>query len=81
MLTVFHGSELLYIYPDVVSAIVGSGVELANPQLSEWMLDYWLSFATSLDPNDGKGSNRAKLRSTIDCLTDSGSSRTTMGAI
>jgi acetylcholinesterase len=26
--------------------------------LSEMMMDYWLSFATSLDLNDGKGSSR-----------------------
>ena len=27
-------------------------------QLSQTMIDYWVSFATSLDPNDGRGSER-----------------------
>ncbi|KAJ7889615.1 esterase 1 [Mycena leptocephala] len=49
-LGVAHLSELPYIYggitgPDKVA-------------LSVMMQDYWISFATSLDPNDGKGSTR-----------------------
>ncbi len=31
----------------------------ADWTLSERMLDYWISFATSLDPNDGLGHARS----------------------
>jgi acetylcholinesterase len=27
-------------------------------KLSQMMMDYWISFANTLDPNDGKGSIR-----------------------
>jgi hypothetical protein len=27
-------------------------------QLSTWMMDYWISFTVTLDPNDGKGLKR-----------------------
>lgn len=30
----------------------------AAQRLSTMMIDYWVSFATSLDPNDGRGSRR-----------------------
>ncbi|KIJ53053.1 hypothetical protein M422DRAFT_156034 [Sphaerobolus stellatus SS14] len=47
-----HGSEVLFVYgapsPPTAEAI----------GLSRTMIDYWVSFATSLDPNDGKGSAR-----------------------
>ncbi|KIJ46635.1 hypothetical protein M422DRAFT_778358 [Sphaerobolus stellatus SS14] len=47
-----HGSEVLFVYgapsPPTAEAI----------GLSRMMIDYWVSFATSLDPNDGKGSIR-----------------------
>ena len=49
---VFHGLEVLNLYP----GIIGGLEPTAN--LSMWMIDYWVSFATSLDPNDGKGSDR-----------------------
>ncbi|KAK7041835.1 hypothetical protein VNI00_009124 [Paramarasmius palmivorus] len=49
VLGVPHGLELLFVYggafPFGISAI----------KLSIAMMDYWLSFATSLNPNDGKG--------------------------
>ncbi|ETW83899.1 Esterase/lipase/thioesterase [Heterobasidion irregulare TC 32-1] len=56
-----HASELGYIY-GVISAsgdveevpIIGG----ALPPLSLAMMDYWLSFVDSLDPNDGLGSLR-----------------------
>ena len=52
--TVMHITEVLYLYPDLVA-----GVELSPTaqDLSTKMLDYWISFATSLDPNDGKGND------------------------
>ncbi|KAF5333757.1 hypothetical protein D9758_016575 [Tetrapyrgos nigripes] len=51
-LGVFHSSEVAYVY---------GGVENPTPSdatLSSNMMDYWISFATSLDPNDGKGLSR-----------------------
>ncbi|KAJ7920678.1 Carboxylesterase [Mycena leptocephala] len=50
-LGVAHLSELAYVYGDITIAANGTG----PGTLSEIMQDYWLSFATSLNPNDGKG--------------------------
>ncbi|TFY78808.1 hypothetical protein EWM64_g5204 [Hericium alpestre] len=49
-----HASELPYVFGGTPAGNPGA------PQLSEQMMDYWISFATSLDPNDGKGSERPK---------------------
>ncbi|KAI0068784.1 esterase 1 [Artomyces pyxidatus] len=49
---VTHGLELLYVY-GVVALTTGPPATL-----SLQMMDYWISFATSLDPNDGKGTPR-----------------------
>ncbi|KAI0284362.1 extracellular triacylglycerol lipase precursor [Russula aff. rugulosa BPL654] len=46
-LGVSHASELYYIFG-----------QSQTPRLSLAMLDYWISFAVSLTPNDGKGTNR-----------------------
>ncbi|KAJ3802306.1 esterase 1 [Lentinula aff. detonsa] len=49
---VFHSSELAFVYgapPNATASAIA---------LSTAMIDYWVSFATSLDPNDGKGSSR-----------------------
>jgi acetylcholinesterase len=51
-LGVSHGSEVLFVYgapPDPSDSAIA---------LSKTMIDYWVSFATSLDPNDGKGTIR-----------------------
>ncbi|KAF7342113.1 Carboxylic ester hydrolase [Mycena venus] len=53
-LGVAHLSELAYVYGDITVAANGTG----PGTLSEIMQDYWLSFATSLDPNDGMGAPR-----------------------
>ncbi|KAK0447147.1 extracellular triacylglycerol lipase precursor [Armillaria borealis] len=49
-----HGSEIPFIYGTLNSS--------AEPEssilLGEMMVDYWVSFATSLDPNDGLGISR-----------------------
>ncbi|KAJ7248178.1 esterase 1 [Mycena haematopus] len=50
-LGVAHLSEIPYVYGDITIAANGTG----PGTLSEIMQDYWLSFADSLDPNDGKG--------------------------
>ncbi|KAJ3886403.1 extracellular triacylglycerol lipase precursor [Lentinula edodes] len=51
-LGVSHGSEIVFVYgapPNPNASATG---------LSEAMIEYWVSFATSLDPNDGKGISR-----------------------
>ncbi|KAJ4475097.1 triacylglycerol lipase [Lentinula lateritia] len=51
-LGVSHGSEIVFVYgapPNANASATG---------LSEAMIEYWVSFATSLDPNDGKGISR-----------------------
>ncbi|KAJ6535180.1 esterase 1 [Mycena sp. CBHHK59/15] len=53
-LGVAHLSELPYVYGQITVAANGTG----PGTLSEIMQDYWISFATSLDPNDGKGTTR-----------------------
>ncbi|KAJ7662161.1 extracellular triacylglycerol lipase precursor [Mycena polygramma] len=57
-LGVAHLSELPYVYGDITIAANGTG----PGTLSEIMQDYWISFATSLNPNDGKGAKRMQFR-------------------
>ncbi|KAJ4485298.1 esterase 1 [Lentinula aciculospora] len=48
-LGVTHGTEIAFVYgapPNATASAIS---------LSTAMIDYWVSFATSLDPNDGKG--------------------------
>ncbi|KDR76954.1 hypothetical protein GALMADRAFT_420780 [Galerina marginata CBS 339.88] len=49
---VSHGSEVFFVY--------GAPPDTSAPalHLSSIMIDYWVSFATSLDPNDGHGNPR-----------------------
>ena len=49
---VFHSSELAYLFEDLAK----NGPSNAA-WLSRVMLDYWISFAVSLTPNDGMGTN------------------------
>ncbi|KAJ6622814.1 extracellular triacylglycerol lipase precursor [Mycena sp. CBHHK59/15] len=55
-LGVAHTDELPYVYGQITVAANGTG----PGTLSKMMQDYWISFATSLDPNDGKGTHRPK---------------------
>jgi len=59
---VFHSSELAYIFGFFGTAV--GNVSTASPpnvaHLSRVMRDYWISFAVSLTPNDGKGTSRPK---------------------
>ena len=52
LIKVKHGAELFFVYgaPPEQSA--------SAKNLSKIMIDYWVSFATSLDPNDGLGNPR-----------------------
>ncbi|KAJ7178115.1 esterase 1 [Mycena filopes] len=52
-LGVYHGSEVRFVY-GAVSPMASN----SDYKLSRVMLDYWLSFANSLDPNDGLGVSR-----------------------
>ncbi|KAK0205537.1 esterase 1 [Desarmillaria ectypa] len=53
-LGVSHGSEIPFVY-----GTLGSPNQSASANaLSVAIIDYWVSFATSLDPNDGRGSSR-----------------------
>lgn len=52
LMTVSHGSEVFFVY----GAPPDSSADALR--LSSLMIDYWVSFATSLDPNDGKGLQR-----------------------
>ncbi|KAF8152915.1 extracellular triacylglycerol lipase precursor [Crassisporium funariophilum] len=47
-----HGSEVPFVYG------APSDTSLSSIKLSAMMIDYWVSFATSLDPNDGRGNAR-----------------------
>jgi len=49
---VSHGSEVTYVYG------APSDQSASSLHLSSIMIDYWVSFATSLDPNDGRGNPR-----------------------
>jgi acetylcholinesterase len=52
-LGVTHTMELPYLFGDLAKKNVPSN----TAWLSRVMLDYWISFAVSLTPNDGKGTN------------------------
>ncbi|PBK63745.1 esterase 1 [Armillaria solidipes] len=53
-LGVSHGSEIAFVYGDPGTLNQSASAKA----LSVAMIDYWVSFATSLDPNDGRGSRR-----------------------
>jgi len=54
VLGVNHSAELPYLF-----GAFGYFGPPEHPRLSQVMLDYWISFAVSLTPNDGKGTSRA----------------------
>ncbi|RDX48969.1 extracellular triacylglycerol lipase precursor [Lentinus brumalis] len=51
---VSHAIEIPYVYGQTALTSPNPAVRL----LSEAMVDYWISFAVSLTPNDGKGLNK-----------------------
>ncbi|CAK5278640.1 unnamed protein product [Mycena citricolor] len=53
-LGVSHGSEIVYVFGAPVDTSPSSVA------ISRIMIDYWVSFATSLTPNDGLGTPRAE---------------------
>lgn len=50
-----HASEVPFVYGGISSTSPPSTLAV-----SATMMDYWISFAASLDPNDDKGSRRPK---------------------
>ncbi|KAJ7491156.1 esterase 1 [Mycena latifolia] len=56
-LGVCHATDIAYMMPS--SAALGGTLNSTSAEtLSTQMIDYWISFAVSLDPNDGRGSDR-----------------------
>jgi carboxylesterase type B len=53
-MTVSHGSELPYVFGGPVWIQTGPSTPSAQA-LSNQMMDYWISFVVSMNPNDGKG--------------------------
>lgn len=56
-LIVPHESEISFVYG------APNDSTLSSARLSKTMIDYWVSFATSLDPNDGRGNDRESIYS------------------
>ncbi|KAJ7314434.1 extracellular triacylglycerol lipase precursor [Mycena albidolilacea] len=54
-----HASEVSYVYGTPTITFVTPGSPEAFAALSPVIMDYWISFASTLDPNDGKGVKRA----------------------
>ena len=49
MNAVTHGAEIAYVHGTVDPS------DAAGQTFSNVVMDYWISFTVSLDPNDGKG--------------------------
>jgi len=74
-LTVFgsyHGMELFYVFNNWENATLGSGV-LFNPaddSVQNVMLDYWVNFANTGNPNGGELVNWNQYESSSDCYLE-----------
>ncbi|KAJ6463699.1 extracellular triacylglycerol lipase precursor [Mycena vitilis] len=53
-----HASELSYVYGRPIVDFITPGSTKSFDALSPIIMDYWISFAATLDPNDGKGVDR-----------------------
>ncbi|KAF5319134.1 hypothetical protein D9758_018627 [Tetrapyrgos nigripes] len=58
LLKVTHSSEIFYVFGTLAERPEVKQVTLTAAKLSDMMMDYWISFANTLNPNDGKGSTR-----------------------
>jgi acetylcholinesterase len=58
-LPVSHGSDIPYVFGFAYPP--SSVPSPAAAEFSEQVIDYWVSFATGLDPNDGLGSERESI--------------------
>jgi len=75
-LGVSHASEIPYLFPDLAK----KNEQSSTTRLSRVMLDYWISFAVSLTPNDGKGTT-SMLYDSLFILPLIGAFRTSLGGI
>ncbi|KAF5365094.1 hypothetical protein D9758_010971 [Tetrapyrgos nigripes] len=57
-LGVTHSSEIFYVFGTLAERPEVKEVTTTAAKLSDMMMDYWISFANTLNPNDGKGSTR-----------------------
>ncbi|KIL63619.1 hypothetical protein M378DRAFT_660840 [Amanita muscaria Koide BX008] len=57
VLGVYHSSEVPFVFGNLTGF---PPLSPSSANLSTVMMDYWISFATSLDPNDGRGMPRHK---------------------
>ncbi|KAF5319137.1 hypothetical protein D9758_018624 [Tetrapyrgos nigripes] len=57
-LGVTHSSEIFYVFGTLAERPEVKQVTPTAAKLSDMMMDYWISFANTLNPNDGKGSTR-----------------------
>lgn len=71
-----HDSDLAYLFLDMRKN--GSP---KTAKLSCAMLDYWISFAVSLTPNDGKGTERTSLDNFMFTLPLIPAFRTLLGGV
>ena len=71
LVLVSHGDELTYVFGEPLQQLLAS-------VLSKNMMDYWISFATNLDPNDQFG-NAARTLMTF--CPDTKSSNADIGLI
>ncbi|KAF5345457.1 hypothetical protein D9758_013642 [Tetrapyrgos nigripes] len=53
-----HSSEIFYVFGTLKDRPELREVTPTAAKLSKMMMDYWISFANVLNPNDGKGSSR-----------------------
>jgi carboxylesterase type B len=56
-LGVLHSAELPFVFGNLTVSEIGI-LSPSSSNLSTIIIDYWVSFATSLDPNDGHGTAR-----------------------
>ncbi|KAL0569198.1 hypothetical protein V5O48_012773 [Marasmius crinis-equi] len=59
-LGVAHSSEIFYVFGTLEDELGPGKVAKTALELSQTMMDYWISFAVTGDPNDGRGAARLR---------------------
>ncbi|KAL0569341.1 hypothetical protein V5O48_012623 [Marasmius crinis-equi] len=59
-LGVAHASEIFYLFGTLKDELGPGKVATTASELSRTIMDYWISFAVSRDPNDGRGAARPR---------------------
>ncbi|KAL0569301.1 hypothetical protein V5O48_012665 [Marasmius crinis-equi] len=57
-LGVTHSAEIFYVFGTLEDELGAETVARSTSELSQAMMDYWISFAVTGDPNDGRGAQR-----------------------